>query len=835
MLNSTGDHPEVPGTAQKRTGPSEKTNVDMAIRDLSLNLATAIDERDRIENELKRVKRKYRRAAAEAEAAKAEVALLKQQFSDLQATLEADNRQSPASVFARIVQSRALRRLKTGRSSKVRRVEQLNLIRKSHLFDADWYLATYPDVAAARLDPALHYLADGWVEGRDPGPDFNSSSYLKANRDVAQSGLNPLVHYLEHGLVEGRAAGPGRSTPPRRSIENFGAPAPVYQASVNRISPIRWLRHYQLDVTRPQLWVGGQAAGYSSSAALPDIEVAIDRFWRLSGLPARPGTAAEISDSGSCAGPSMLDGWFAGQSLFRARWDVKDSEPFVVRAYQSGRERLVRLVGEALVTSSLDITDFPAAHPLMPVLFIACEPDGAVIGATTLFFPSLCRGGLHYSELLLGEGDASLSPVGLADSYASALEAILDDRVSALVKSVRVDLRGADGTHPMFQSYCQDWLSTVLRTGIGEAVVSQGDKSPDVIFLTNRVSGHNSGHPAREAASGQLILPSDALPTIAILVAASHRGARAAGQDVHMSMIVTHADPARPALAVRVPQELILPTISSASAFPLGFPRLEGATPTVSRVFAAIRRLAERDLTESELLQPIAQPVTIVTESAQADLVVALEPALWPEGALEAGMAALRLQKGIDSATICIIGTMDPARRAIIERAFPGQAISRLNVHAFIDHLGTGDVLHLGPEVILHDSRTIETLRALLTDASSASCPILTCTRQGKNWTVGVADAGDVLTQDNEASTIALAGHADYLWRNVVPLSGQPANLWIARPNVLREAPEEAKMPHLLCEFLTASYWDRQPEARATIVLPRACADRSICVKVLAG
>lgn len=63
--------------------------------------------------------------------------------------------------------------------------------------DRGWYLATYPDVAAAGVDPVEHYLKLGWQEGRDPRPDFSTEAYLGHNVDTA---LNPLVHYLRRQL-----------------------------------------------------------------------------------------------------------------------------------------------------------------------------------------------------------------------------------------------------------------------------------------------------------------------------------------------------------------------------------------------------------------------------------------------------------------------------------------------------------------------------------------------------------------------------------------------------------------------------------------------------------
>jgi O-antigen biosynthesis protein len=45
-------------------------------------------------------------------------------------------------------------------------------IRNSVFFDADFYLGTYPDVASSGLDPAMHYLLHGALEGEIPGLTF---------------------------------------------------------------------------------------------------------------------------------------------------------------------------------------------------------------------------------------------------------------------------------------------------------------------------------------------------------------------------------------------------------------------------------------------------------------------------------------------------------------------------------------------------------------------------------------------------------------------------------------------------------------------------------------
>jgi hypothetical protein len=88
------------------------------------------------------------------------------------------------------------------------------LLASSSFFDAEWYLARYPDVAASGVDPVRHYLEFGWREGRNPSPLFSTKDYLKANKDVAEQDINPLFHYLEYGQVEGRTAPSARKDIP---------------------------------------------------------------------------------------------------------------------------------------------------------------------------------------------------------------------------------------------------------------------------------------------------------------------------------------------------------------------------------------------------------------------------------------------------------------------------------------------------------------------------------------------------------------------------------------------------------------------------------------------
>ncbi|MGB7977191.1 MAG: hypothetical protein WCF81_23210 [Roseiarcus sp.] len=86
--------------------------------------------------------------------------------------------------------------------------KDIEVIRNSVFFDERYYLETNPDVREMGLDAALHYLAHGGLESRDPGPFFSTSAYLARYPDVAEAGLNPLLHYEAHGRRENRGVLP---------------------------------------------------------------------------------------------------------------------------------------------------------------------------------------------------------------------------------------------------------------------------------------------------------------------------------------------------------------------------------------------------------------------------------------------------------------------------------------------------------------------------------------------------------------------------------------------------------------------------------------------------
>jgi GT2 family glycosyltransferase/glycosyltransferase involved in cell wall biosynthesis len=94
-------------------------------------------------------------------------------------------------------------------------------VRASGLFDAEWYLQTYPDVSALGMDPAEHYLWLGAELHRNPSPRFETGFYLTEYADVSESEVNPLLHYIRIGAREGRSA----------TLSGHAQPSPADQRS----------------------------------------------------------------------------------------------------------------------------------------------------------------------------------------------------------------------------------------------------------------------------------------------------------------------------------------------------------------------------------------------------------------------------------------------------------------------------------------------------------------------------------------------------------------------------------------------------------------------------
>lgn len=84
-------------------------------------------------------------------------------------------------------------------------------------FDPAFYSARYPDVSSTG-DLLSNYIRQGWKEGRDPAIWFSVQDYLAFYPDVKEAGVEPFQHYLNHGKQEGRLALPSRGNETRAAV-----------------------------------------------------------------------------------------------------------------------------------------------------------------------------------------------------------------------------------------------------------------------------------------------------------------------------------------------------------------------------------------------------------------------------------------------------------------------------------------------------------------------------------------------------------------------------------------------------------------------------------------
>ncbi|HUZ74942.1 MAG TPA: glycosyltransferase family 9 protein [Stellaceae bacterium] len=148
--------------------------------------------------------------------------------------------------------------------------EVYDALARSGLFDPDYYCARNPEVAAANLDPLLHYIEEGARQGFNPHPEFDAGYYLEQCAQSGECPENPLLHYITVGT------GRGLERMRRREAAAAAAPDAGLKLYIDAPRPD--------DATRPiaverRLSIAGWALARRGVAA---IDIAIDGMRLLS-------------------------------------------------------------------------------------------------------------------------------------------------------------------------------------------------------------------------------------------------------------------------------------------------------------------------------------------------------------------------------------------------------------------------------------------------------------------------------------------------------------------------------------------------------------------------
>lgn len=110
-------------------------------------------------------------------------------------------------------------------AEKVAPTSDIALLNRSFLFDSDWYLQRYPDVAALGLDAAGHYCTKGWKLGYAPGPHFPA---IRPDAEIAE---NPLLEALQNQTL--RAPSFDRRLDGRDNPDFVPCPEPAFEEPGN--------------------------------------------------------------------------------------------------------------------------------------------------------------------------------------------------------------------------------------------------------------------------------------------------------------------------------------------------------------------------------------------------------------------------------------------------------------------------------------------------------------------------------------------------------------------------------------------------------------------------
>ncbi|HEY6341359.1 MAG TPA: hypothetical protein VIY49_07695 [Bryobacteraceae bacterium] len=97
------------------------------------------------------------------------------------------------------------------------------------VFDRDFYLHKYPDVAAAGVNPLQHYLEHGAEEGRKPHPLFDHDFYLLCCPEARDAVEPSILHFLKQAVPRGNPH-------PLFDCESYLRAHP--QAAMQKINPL---------------------------------------------------------------------------------------------------------------------------------------------------------------------------------------------------------------------------------------------------------------------------------------------------------------------------------------------------------------------------------------------------------------------------------------------------------------------------------------------------------------------------------------------------------------------------------------------------------------------
>ncbi len=210
-------------------------------------------------------------------------------------------------------------------------------------FDPRFYLETYPDIAAAGVDPFEHFLHWGYKEGRNPSVGFDTRWYVRRYLDGDLS-ENPLLHYRRiRRLLRVHPAPPQSETGVFDAVRRNTRPGPEFE-EVQPLPQGARLRAQVLAFYLPQFhaiaendawWGRGFTEWTSAARAMPRFDGHYQpRVPRDLGHYRLEGTATmhrqvEMARGAGLSGFVHYFYWFNGRRLLEAPVEAMLADPGV--------------------------------------------------------------------------------------------------------------------------------------------------------------------------------------------------------------------------------------------------------------------------------------------------------------------------------------------------------------------------------------------------------------------------------------------------------------------------------------------------------------------------
>ncbi|TVV72099.1 hypothetical protein [Sphingomonas solaris] len=209
----------------------------------------------------------------------------------------------------------------------------------------------------------------------------------------------------------------------------------------------------------------------------------------------------------------LADLWFETRRDLAIRFEAA-AAGLRLDAYQCPPDTgLVKVAANLPVGGPVAIATVRLLNPYLPVLIVLRDAGGGIGAIDHLPFPSLARGGPHAAERLMSARGGD-EPAEIAALSGELLDTLLArPQPGTTVTTVELDGEVHTGLEPILDDDLLAWITGFLRIAVTLPADTTGD-GRDVGFIRERLARH----PVAARPGHALLVPADAIPTIAALV-----------------------------------------------------------------------------------------------------------------------------------------------------------------------------------------------------------------------------------------------------------------------------------------------------------------------------